>query len=162
MSRPAPAIAGIGTLTSTVASTVAFTVAFTAAVWARPPAPGCDDLVWSAQVLAANPDIRESCRGVYVRNDTLYAKVSIQLTRVRGDQLTFQPQLLDGSLGEPRSIRVDKRWRANIDGQKYRASELMPGQVLSVYVPEDRFALTAHDDDLDDDEAATADRTVKP
>jgi hypothetical protein len=132
------------------------------AVSARPPAPVCDDLVWSAQVLAANPDIRESCRGVYVRNDTLYARVIIQLSRVRGDQLTFRTQLLDGTLGEPRSIRVDSRWRANIDGRKYRASELQPGQVLSIYVPEDRFALTIDHGAPKDDEALPDIAPVEP
>jgi len=140
MKMPVQSLALIAILTTVLAGNVS----------AR--APGCDDLVWSAQVLAANPDIRESCRGVYVRNNTLYAKVSIQLTRVRGDRLTFRPQLLDGNLGESRSIRVDNRWRAVIDGQSYRATDLQPGQVLNVYVPEDRFALTVDVGTLDGDE----------
>lgn len=105
----------------------------------RPPT--CDDLVWSAQVLAANPDIRESCQGVYQRGDELYARVEITLTRVRGNRLTFRPSHLDGSQGRPRSIVVPGSWRATIDGQEYRARELMAGQQLSVFIPEDRFAL---------------------
>ena len=138
---------------ATLALVTTFAVALSVAAPARKPAPGCDDLVWSAQVLAANPDIRESCQGVYVRNETFYAKVSIQLTKVRGDRLSFRPQLRNGTLGKLRSIRVDSRWRATIDGKKYRAGELQPGQVLSVYVPEDRFALAVHDGEFNGNEA---------
>ncbi|WOJ92102.1 hypothetical protein R0135_09915 [Congregibacter variabilis] len=119
---------------------------------AQDSAPTCDDLVWSAQVLAANPDIALSCQGVYARNNELYAKVTIELTRVRGNRLTFRPQHTDGSQGTRRSITVSSSWRADINGRKYRASELLPGQELSVYIPEDRFALAVHDGAFDGDE----------
>lgn len=116
----------------------------------RPPT--CEDLVWSAQVLAANPDIRESCQGVYQRGDDLYAKIEITLTRVRGNRLTFRPEHLDGSQGLPRSIVVPNSWRASIDGQEYRARDLMAGQQLSVFIPEDRFALALSESNLTSDE----------
>ncbi|MEE4279391.1 MAG: hypothetical protein V2I82_13065 [Halieaceae bacterium] len=109
-------------------------------------APTCDDLVWSAMVLAANPDIREACQGVYQRGDELYARVEIELTRVRGNRLSFRPQHTDGSEGKPRSITVPGTWRARIDGREYRARDLLPGQRLSVYIPEDRFALALADE----------------
>mgnify|MGYP001105883421 CR=1 FL=1 len=88
-------------------------------------APTCDDLVWSAQVLAANPDIDESCQGVYQRGNELYAKVGITLTRVRGNRLTFRPEHLDGSQGKARSIVVPNSWRATIDGREDRARDLL-------------------------------------
>lgn len=120
---------------------------------AQGPAPTCDDLVWSAQLLAANPDIAQSCQGVYVRNDELFAKVTIELVRVRGNRLTFRPRHVDGSLGTARSINVDSSFRIDIDGRQYRASELLPGQELSVYVPEDRFALAVDDGAFDGNES---------
>ena len=116
--------------------------------------PGCDDLKWSAEVLAANPDIRESCLGVYVRNNIYYARGLIELVRVSANALTFRPVLRDGSLGKVRRVRVPGSWRADIDGTAYRASDLYAGQRLSVYLPEDRFALSIDggsaegDDDL--------------
>lgn len=119
---------------------------------AQESSPNCDDLVWSAQVLAANPDIALSCQGVYARNGELYAKVTIELTRVRGNRLTFRPRHTNGSEGARRSITVGNNWRADIDGRKYRAAELVPGQELSVYIPEDRFALAVHDGAFDGDE----------
>ncbi|MDP5054624.1 MAG: hypothetical protein NWP69_12600 [Congregibacter sp.] len=130
---------------------LAIAVALSGETSAQDLAPSCDDLVWSAQVLAANPDIALSCQGVYVRNDELYAKVTIELVRVRGNRLTFKPQHTDGSEGARRSITVGTNWRANIGGRSYRASELLAGQELTVYIPEDRFALAIDDGYLDDD-----------
>jgi hypothetical protein len=119
---------------------------------AQDTAPGCEDLVWSAQLLATNPDIGLSCRGVYQRNSELFAKVRIELTSVRGNRLTFRPEHIDGSMGPPRSITVSSSFRADIEGRKYRVRELNPGQRLDVYIPEDRFALTIHDGAFDGDE----------
>lgn len=110
-------------------------------LWAQTPAPSCEDLNWSAQVLAANPDMGQACRGVYERNGELFAKVTVELTAVRGNRLTFRPLHRDGSKGSPRSINVKNTWRADIDGKQYRASDLLSGQLLNVYIPEDRFAL---------------------
>ena len=121
-------IAGLG-LTLTLAS----------AAQAQDPSPTCDELVWSAQVLAANPDIKQSCLGVYERGDTLYARSEIELTRVRGNRLTFRPMHRDGSKGRARSITVPSTWRAEIKGRSYRAGELLPGQRLNVFIPEDRI-----------------------
>jgi LPXTG-motif cell wall-anchored protein len=127
------------------------TLAMSTPAFAQSDAPTCGDLVWSAQVLAANPDIAESCQGVYERGGQLYAKVSIELQRVRGNRLTFRPKHMDGSMGSPRSIVVDNAWRATIDGREYRARDLLAGQELSVYIPEDRFALAVADDMLAED-----------
>lgn len=121
-------------------------------VRAQTPAPGCEDLNWSAQVLAANPDIGQACRGVYQRNGELFAKVTVELTAVRGNRLTFRPLHSDGSKGSARSINVRNGWRADIDGRPYRASDLQPGQMLNVYIPEDRFALALDDGTFDGDE----------
>jgi hypothetical protein len=107
----------------------------------------CADLNWSAEVLAANPDIGESCQAVYERDGVLYAKASIEVVRVRGNRMTFRPLHTDGTLGDSRSVQLDSAWRAEIGGRSYRASDLMRGQQLNVYLPEDRFALAVSDAD---------------
>ena len=112
----------------------------------------CDDLVWSAQVLAANPDVGKSCQGVYERGGKLYAKVEIEVVRARGNRLTFKSVHTDGSSSSNRSVMVPNSWRANIEGEEYRAGELLPGQKLNVYLPEDRFALLLDDGDFGGDE----------
>ena len=108
---------------------------------ARDPSPTCEELAWSAQMLEANPDIGEACQGVYVKGDTFYAKIRIEITGTGANRLSFRPILKDGKKGNMRSITVDNNWRANIEGRSLRASQLQSGQRLSVYVPEDRFAL---------------------
>ena len=111
----------------------------------------CADLNWSAEVLAANPDIAQMCRTVYEKDGRLFAKTSVEVVRVRGNTMTFRPLHTDGTKGDSRSVTLDSGWRANIAGREYRASDLMRGQNLNVYLPEDRFALAVEDDDGIDD-----------
>ena len=101
----------------------------------------CDDLNWSAEVLAMNPDIAAMCQSVYEKDGKLFAKTSVEVVRVRGNTMTFRPLHLDGTKGDSRSVTLDPSWRAQIAGREYRASDLQRGQNLNVYLPEDRFAL---------------------
>jgi hypothetical protein len=94
-----------------------------------------------------NPDIAESCQAVYEKNGELYAKATIEVVRVRGNRMTFRPLHTDGTLGDSRSVQLDSAWRAEIAGRSYRASDLMRGQQLNVYLPQDRFALAVSDAD---------------
>ncbi len=105
----------------------------------------CTDLKWSAEVLAANPDIASACRGVYEKDGILYAKATIEVVRVLGTTLRFRTLLTDGKLGKRRSVTLDSKWRVAIDGREYRLSDLSEGQRLNIYLPEDRFALTVLD-----------------
>jgi hypothetical protein len=114
---------------------------------AQNAAPTCGDLNWSADVLASNPDIASACNGVYEKNGKLYAKVGIEVVRVRGNRMTFRTVRTDGSKGDSRSIVLDNGFRAEIGGREYRVSDLMRGQKLNVYMPEDRFALIVEDAD---------------
>ena len=114
-------------------------------------APTCTDLNWSAEALAANPDIGKTCQAVYEKNGKLFAKASIEVVRVRGNRMTFRTLHTDGGKGESRSIQLDNSFRAEIGGRQYRASDLMRGQQLNVYIPEDRFALVVEDADGPDE-----------
>lgn len=118
---------------------------------AQDAAPTCADLNWSAEVLAANPDVGKSCKGVYEKDGKLYAKVGIEVVRVRGNRLTFRTMHTDGTKGDSRSIVLDNSWRAEIGGREYRVSDMMRGQELNVYLPEDRFALIVEDADGPDE-----------
>lgn len=109
--------------------------------------PTCADLDWSAETLAANPDIGQACQAVYEKEGRLYAKASIEVVRVRGNRMTFRTLRTDGSKGDSRSVQLDNSWRAEIGGRSYRASDLSRGQQLNVYLPEDRFALIVDDAD---------------
>lgn len=108
----------------------------------------CADLKWSAQVLAANPDIASACQGVYEKDGILYAKATIEVVRVLGNTLRFRTLLTDGRLGKRRSVTLDSQWRVSLDGRQYRLSDLSEGQRLNIYLPEDRFALTVLDSNM--------------
>jgi len=129
----------------------------------------CADLNWSAEVLASNPDVGEACRAVYEKDGKLYAKTSVEVVRVRGNTMTFRPLHTDGTKGDSRSVTLEPSWRATIAGRQYRASDLMRGQNLNVYLPEDRFALALEDDDgidagdiMDIEEATAMPETASP
>jgi len=111
----------------------------------------CADLNWSAEVLANNPDIGESCQSVFEKDGRLFAKSTVEVVRVRGNRMTFRPLHTDGTMGDSRSVQLDSSWRAEIGGRSYRASDLMRGQQLNVYIPEDRFALAVSDADGPDE-----------
>ena len=111
----------------------------------------CDDLNWTAEVLAANPDIRETCRAVYEKDGRLYAQAKIEVVRTRGNTMTFRTIHTDGTKGDSRSATMDPSFRAQIAGRSYRVSDLNRGQELNVYLPEDRFALVVEDDDGPDE-----------
>jgi hypothetical protein len=111
----------------------------------------CDDLNWSAHVLEQNPDIAQTCRGVYEKEGRLFALAKIEVVRTRGNTITFRTLHTDGGKGDSRSVTMDSSWRAKIAGRNYRVSELSRGQELNVYMPEDRFALAVEDDDGPDE-----------
>ena len=111
----------------------------------------CADLEWSAQVLERNPDIAAMCQTVYEKDGELYAKTSIEVVRVRGHTMTFRPKHTDGTLGDSRKVTLGNDWRATVAGQQLSVSDLLRGQELTVYLPQDRFALAVEDDDGIDD-----------
>lgn len=102
----------------------------------------CSELNWSPQVLERNPDIARACQGVFEKDGVLYAKATIRVVRVVGDTLRFRTMLNDGTFGERRGVTLDPQWRVNLDGREYRLSQLTEGQLLNIYLPEDRFSLT--------------------
>ena len=102
----------------------------------------CEDLTWSPEVLAANPDIALACQGVYEKDGVLYARATIEVVNVQGDTIRFRTLRTDGSKGVTRSVKMDSNWRIRLDGRDYRARDLNSGQQLNIYLPQDRFALT--------------------
>ena len=105
-------------------------------------APTCDDLAWSPAALAANPDVGLLCQGVYVKGDTYYAKALIRITRVDGQRVTFVPYRRDGSLGKARNVSLRHDWKVIINGEELTARNLVKGQELTVFIPQDRFAIS--------------------
>ena len=115
----------------------------------------CDDIEWSSVVTSEYPSIADACDAVVVKNDKMYARVQVELQRVRGRSLTFKILNNDGSSGGSYTTQVDSDWRAEIGGRSYRANQLERGQQLNVYMPHDRWAVIQEDADGPDDSDAT-------
>ncbi len=107
----------------------------------------CADITWSSVVTDQYPNIDAACNAVMMKNGQMYARVSVELQRVRGNNLTFRVLNNDGSSGGVYTQNVGADWRASIGGQKYRARDLNRGQRLNVYLPPDRWAIIHEDDD---------------
>jgi LPXTG-motif cell wall-anchored protein len=101
----------------------------------------CDDIEWSSMVTDEYPSIAKACDAVVQRDGRLFARVQVELLRVRGNTLTFRVLNNDGTSGGAYTQNMGTSWRANIGGRSYRARDLMRGQQLNVYMPSDRWAI---------------------
>ncbi len=114
----------------------------------------CDDITWSSVVTDQYPSIADACNAVMEKNGQMYARVSVELLRVRGNNLTFKVLNRDGTSGGAYTQNVGNSWRAQISGRSYRARDLSRGQRLNVYLPPDRWAIIHEDADGPDLEDA--------
>ncbi len=116
----------------------------------------CADIEWKSMVTDQYPSIADACDAVVEKKGRLYARIKVEIQRVRANTLTFQIINNDGSSGGTYSQNVGSTWRAKLSGQSYRARDLSRGQQLRVYMPHDRWALVHVDDDGPDIEDAIA------
>ena len=114
----------------------------------------CADIEWSAVVTDRYPDIDLACNAVMEKNGQMYARVTVEVMRVSGTNITFKVIHRDGSSGGAYTQNVGNSWRANIGGDTYRARDLRRGQRLNVYMPPDRWAMIHDDEDGPDMEDA--------
>ena len=121
----------------------------------------CDDIEWSSVVTDEYPSIANACDAVMQKNGKTYARVEVEVQRVRGRTLTFKILNNDGTSGGSYSQTVDTEWRANIGGRTYRPRDLSRGQQLNVYFPSDRWAVI-HEDEDGPDEADAAELMPAP
>jgi hypothetical protein len=116
----------------------------------------CSDIEWSSVVTDQYPSIADACDAVVMKNDKMFARIEVEVMRVRGRTLTFRIMNNDGSSGGNYSQTVDTSWRAKIGGRSYRPRDLSRGQMLNVYMPGDRWAVIHEDDDGPDEADAIA------
>jgi hypothetical protein len=116
----------------------------------------CSDIEWSSAVTDQYPSIADACDAVLMKNGKMFARIEVEVLRVRGRTLTFRIMNNDGSSGGSYSQTVDTSWRAKIGGQSVRPRDLSRGQMLNVYMPGDRWVVIHEDDDGPDEEDAIA------
>ena len=99
--------------------------------------PSCSDVRWKAEVLHKYPGIEKSCVGVVVRDGSNYVRVS---GKVRNKANGILKVRLDNTSS-------DINWKPHaedtvgIEGKPVPAKDVVVGQSLRFYIPEDRISV---------------------
>jgi hypothetical protein len=96
---------------------------------------GCDDLVWSASVLADNPRIGAACLDVIERNGQTSAKFRARVVRQSVNSTIIQWQLPDGSWSDAQRRYPESGFMATVGDDPVRVLDLPARQEVNVYVP---------------------------
>lgn len=103
-------------------------------VTAHAQAPGCDDIIWSAEALERSPNIDEHCLEVVERDGAFYAKVHARITTQGVNSTTVRYQDADGAWSDRERTYPPKGFTAHIDGKEVRVHDLPAGQEVNIYV----------------------------
>jgi hypothetical protein len=96
---------------------------------------GCDDLVWSPNVLTDNPTIHEACLGVVERNGQPVAKFKARVVRQSVNSTIIEWQRPDGSWTDAQRRFPDRGFMAEVGDKPVRILDLTARQEVNVYVP---------------------------
>jgi hypothetical protein len=95
----------------------------------------CSDVIWSAEMLAGNPNIANACLDVVEKRGTQAVKLSARVVRQGVNSTIIQWQMPDGSWSASERRFPERGATAEIGGQTVRLAELAPRQEVNVYVP---------------------------
>ena len=109
----------------------------------------CEDLTFSGDVLNRFPRANEACLDVAVRDGKQYAHFTAEIQRVSGSSVYARFKRRDGGMTETFKFTPPASARVKLDGRQYRYRELARGQEISVYVPQDRWAVAVHESEAD-------------
>jgi LPXTG-motif cell wall-anchored protein len=94
----------------------------------------CDDVVYSATMLASNPNIGDACLEVIEEEEVTVVKLHARVVRQSVNSTIVQWQLPDGSWTDPDRTYPPYGATARIGGKEVRISDLAPKQEVNVYV----------------------------
>ncbi len=106
-------------------------------------AASCANMRWQEQIRELYPNIAAACQEVVVSNDTRFARFTgelVQANRNGSVKIDFKDRNGD-SLGRATTLQFAPDQRAFIEGKYFRFSELVPGQQLNLYVPENSLTV---------------------
>ena len=98
-------------------------------------AAGCSDVIWSAEMLADNPNIGNVCLDVVEKQGTMAVKGTSRVVRQGVNSTIVQWQMPDGSWTASERRFPARGATAEIAGQTVRISDLAPRQEVNVYIP---------------------------
>jgi len=95
----------------------------------------CDDLVWSAAVLANNPNVGDACLDVVNIDGQPNAKFHARVVRQSVNSTIVQWQMPDGSWSPSQRRYPERGFSARLQDKEVRIMELPERQEVNVYVP---------------------------
>jgi hypothetical protein len=99
--------------------------------------PTCNDVRWKAEILHKYPGIEKACVGVVVRDNINYVRVSGKVKSKANGVLRVR---LDNTASEI-TWKPAKEDTVSIEGKPVPAMDVVVGQSLRFYMPEDRVAV---------------------
>ncbi len=106
----------------------------------------CGNIVFSSDISSRFPNARRACLDVATREGKQYAHFKTRITAVRGNEVSAEFKLPDGTYGRTVTFTPDPDARARIAGTTYRIRDLSRGQELDVYLPPDRWEIVIPQD----------------
>lgn len=102
----------------------------------------CDSVTYSQKILDRFPEANQACQEVLEFDDKLYTRVDAKLRESSlSGKFRVQLKLRDGSYGPTRHVKKSASVGAWSNGERVSFGDLRPNQVVSVYLPHDRFDL---------------------
>ena len=98
-------------------------------------AASCSDIIWSAEMLADNPNIGDGCLEVVEKQGATAVKMRARIVRQGVNSTIVQWQLPDGSWSASQRRYPERGATAEIAGQEVKIADLAARQELNVYVP---------------------------
>jgi hypothetical protein len=100
---------------------------------------GCGNVTFTGPVASQFPEAKNACLEMVTRNGQQFAHFKGEIVGISGGQVRARFKLPNGQYSQTYAFRPDPATRININGQRYRFSELQRGQELDVYLPPDRW-----------------------
>lgn len=99
----------------------------------------CEDVTWSEEALERYPNIASACREVMERDGNYYVRFEGVVRRVadRGNRIT-----IDFEGGDTLTLMPPENLSLTIDGRQRSPRDLLPGDELTFYVPQDQLTAT--------------------
>ena len=107
---------------------------------------GCDEVNWGEDVVKAFPNASKACRSVMMKNDQPYAKYVAEVQSANASEVTLH--MLDSKDKAISKLVIAPKEGAHvkIDGKDVAVSKLKKGDLVSFYIPHDRWGLYADPD----------------
>ncbi len=96
----------------------------------------CEDVTWSQETIAKYPHIQQSCQTVTQRDGKYFVTFTGEVRRVADGGRKL---VMDFKDGERVELNTPPDMTVTLDGKTTPVRQLRPGDMLTFYVPQDRF-----------------------